>query len=152
MQIYPIISLSDHPERLDEMAEWFHNKWSVPKSAYVDSMTDSLRGTAPFPQWYVATDGNTIIGGLGIIENDFHERKDLSPNVCAVYVEPQYRCQGIAGALLRRVCNDMAKKGLDTLYLLTDHTGFYERYGWEFLCMVLGDGEEKPSRMYVHRT
>ena len=39
----------------------------------------------------------------------------------------------------------------DTLYLLTDHTGFYERCGWEFFCMAQGDGEEAPSRMYVHR-
>ena len=88
----------------------------------------------------------------GIIENDFHNRKDLSPNVCAVYVEEAWRCQGIAGALLERACRDMARRGISTLYLLTDHTSFYERYGWEFYCMVQGDGEEELSRMYIHRT
>lgn len=36
-------------------------------------------------------------------------------------------------------------------YLVTDHTAFYERYGWEFLCMVQGDGETNMSRMYVHQ-
>ena len=30
-------------------------------------------------------------------------------------------------------------------------TGFYERYGWEFLCMAMGDGEIEPSRIYMHR-
>ena len=35
--------------------------------------------------------------------------------------------------------------------LFTDHTGFYERYGWEFFCMAQGDGEDRPSRMYIHR-
>ena len=39
-------------------------------------------------------------GGAGVIENDFHDRKDLTPNVCAVYVEEHCRCQGIAGKLL----------------------------------------------------
>lgn len=24
-------------------------------------------------------------------------------------------------------------------------------YGWEFLCMVQGDGEPEMSRMYIHR-
>ena len=24
-------------------------------------------------------------------------------------------------------------------------------YGWEFLCMVQGDGEEKMTRMYIYR-
>lgn len=45
----------------------------------------------------------------------------------------------------------MKEKGIDTLYLVTDHIGFYERYGWEFYCMVQGDGEAEMSRMYIHR-
>ena len=46
---------------------------------------------------------------------------------------------------------DMREKGFSPLYLLTDHIGFYERYGWEFLCMVQGNGEAESSRMYIHR-
>jgi len=46
----------------------------------------------------------------------------------------------------------MAAKGIETLYLLTDHTGFYERYGWDFFCLVQGDGEPEMARMYVHKT
>jgi N-acetylglutamate synthase-like GNAT family acetyltransferase len=96
-------------------------------------------------------DDDNIIGGMGVIENDFHDRKDLSPNVCAVYTEDAYRCKGIAGRLLDMVVNDMRSKGITPLYLVTDHTGFYERYGWEFLCMVQGDGEPDMTRMYIHR-
>ena len=57
---------------------------------------------------------------------------------------------GIAGALLNFVCADMNARGISTLYLVTDHTSFYERYGWQFYCMVQGDGEEEPSRLYIH--
>lgn len=103
------------------------------------------------PQWYLVRKDDRIVGGLGVIENDFHNRKDLTPNVCAVYVEEEYRCQGIAGKMLNYVCADMKKKGIDTLYLVTDHTSFYERYDWKFLCMVQGDGEPDMTRMYVHR-
>lgn len=46
---------------------------------------------------------------------------------------------------------EMKEKGIDTLYLVTDHTSFYERYGWEHFCMVQGDGETNMSRMYIHR-
>ena len=55
----------------------------------------------------MAVEEDRIIGGLGVIENDFHDRKDLSPNVCAVYTEENKRCQGIAGSLLDFVCDDM---------------------------------------------
>lgn len=148
---YEIWKLRDHGECLDRAAAWFHAKWGVPLEAYRESMGQCLRREGPVPQWYAAVEGEAIIGGLGVIENDYHDRKDLTPNVCAVYVERARRRRGIAGALLNHVCADMAELGVDTLYLLTDHTSFYERYGWEFLCMVQGDGEEKPSRMYIHK-
>lgn len=145
-----VIKISDKPELLHTAAKWFSEKWRVPLAAYIESMEDSLKSPT-VPQWYIAMESERIIGGLGIIENDFHDRKDLTPNVCAVYVEESHRCRGIAGDLLNEVCSDMFKKGIDTLYLLTDHTGFYERYGWEFFCMALGEGEDEMSRMYIHR-
>ena len=117
----------------------------------MESMEGCLKGTKTVPQWYMAMEDNRIIGGLGVIENDFHDRKDLAPNVCAVYVEEDKRCNGIAGALLNYVCADMKEKGISTLYLITGHTCFYERYGWDFLCMVQGDGEPDLTRMYIHR-
>lgn len=144
-----IFNLREHPELLDRAAQWFHEKWGIPLEAYRESMEACLKGKGPVPQWYAAVDGDTIVGGLGVIENDFHNRKDLAPNVCAVYVEEAHRCRGFAGALLNHVCADMAALGVGTLYLLTGHTSFYERYGWQFLCTAWGDGDAAPSRMYV---
>lgn len=147
-----ILRLADRPELKERAAGWFHEKWGIPLAAYLDSMDACLRGDGPVPQWYLAMEGDRIAGGLGVIENDFHDRKDLTPNVCAVYTEADRRGRGVAGALLRYVCADMEEKGIHTLYLLTDHASFYERYGWEFLCMAQGDGEPEPSRVYVHRS
>ncbi len=146
-----ILNIREHPERADEAAGWFHEKWGIPLSAYEESIKACLEKKSAVPQWYVAAENDRIVGGLGVIENDFHNRKDLAPNVCAVYVEEARRGEGIAGALLHHVCWDMAARGVDVLYLVTDHTGFYERYGWEFLCMVQGDGEDHLTRMYIHR-
>ena len=101
--------------------------------------------------WYLCLDGENIVAGLGVIDNDFHDRKDLAPNVCAVYTETVYRKKGLAGELLNKVVDDMKNKGITPLYLVTDHVGFYERYGWEFLCMVQGDDEPEMTRMYIHR-
>lgn len=101
--------------------------------------------------WYLCLDGNKIVGGMGVIENDFHDRKDLSPNVCAVYTEEAYRKNGIAGHLLDMTVEDLKSRGVTPVYLVTDHTGFYERYGWEFLCMVQSDGEPDMTRMYIHK-
>ena len=144
------ITLRDRPELMDAAADWFCSKWRVPKEAYVECMSAYLDRETEYG-WYLCLDGDQIVGGLGVIENDFHDRKDLTPNVCAVYTEEAYRCQGIAGKLLNMAVEDLRSKGISPVYLLTDHTGFYERYGWEFYCMVQGDGESEPSRMYIHR-
>lgn len=146
-----LLKLREHEDMVREAAKWFHQKWGIPLEAYQESMEACLCREKPVPQWYLAMSEDTIAGGMGVIENDFHDRKDLTPNVCAVYVEKEYRGQGIAGKLLELVCDDMKSQDIGILYLVTDHTSFYERYGWEFLCMVQGVDETEQSRMYVHR-
>ena len=146
---YSYLSLRDKPELKNEAAEWFSSKWSVPKEAYLHCMDAYLNHQTELG-WYLCLDDDRIIGGLGTIENDFHDRKDLSPNICAVYTEKEYRNQGIAGRLLNMAVDDLKTKGITPVYLVTNHVGFYERYGWEFLCMVQGDGEPYQSRLYLH--
>ena len=136
----------------NDIANWFHKKWNIPLEAYLESINECLKNENAVPQWYIAISDCKVIGGVGVIENDFHNRKDLAPNICAVYVEEEYRCQGIASKMLEFVCNDMKEKNINTLYLITDHTSFYERCGWDFLCMVQGDEKKELTRMYIHHT
>ncbi len=144
------IELREMPELKESAADWFHEKWGVPKEAYLECMNEDLNRETEYG-WYLCLDNDRITGGLGVIENDFHDRKDLAPNVCAVYTEEDHRGRGIAGRLLDMAVSDLRSKGVSPVYLVTDHTGFYERYGWEFLCMVQGDGEADMTRMYIHR-
>ena len=143
-----ILPLTAVPTLLPTLAAWFHDKWGIPYAAYEESMTDALAEQASVPAWYAILEGDRIIGGAGVIANDFHDRPDLTPNICALYIEPDRRGRGLAGKLLDHICADMKEKGISTLYLLTDHTAFYERYGWEFYCLAHGDGEDTPSHMY----
>lgn len=145
-----IIKLLDSPHMMEEAATWFYEKWNIPYEAYLESMKLCLSKQVIIPQWYCVRCNNQMVAGCGVIENDFHNRKDCTPNVCALYVEKEYRGQGIAGKLLNYVCNDMKNQKIETLYLITDYTSFYERYGWKYLCSVQGDGEPNLSRMYVH--
>ena len=144
------ITLREKPELMENAALWFNSKWGVPKEAYLECMESYLSDETELG-WYLCLDGDKIVGGMGVIENDFHDRKDLAPNVCAVYTEESYRKQGIAGVLLNMVVDDLKSKGISPVYLVTDHTSFYERYGWEFFCMAQGDGEEDMTRLYIHR-
>lgn len=150
MSEFDYITLRERPELKNTAAKWFNSKWGAPEEAYLECMENYLSGKTEYG-WYLCLSGERIAGGMGVIENDFHDRKDLSPNVCAVYTEEDCRGKGIAGRLLDMVVEDMRSKGISPLYLVSDHIGFYERYGWEFFCMAQGDGEDHMTRVYIHR-
>ena len=42
-------------------------------------MDEAIHGEKAVPQWYLALESDRIIGGMRVIENDFHPRKDLAP-------------------------------------------------------------------------
>lgn len=146
--IYRAELTGEHPESIDEAAAWFAGKWGIPKEAYSGSMREAA-ACGGVPQWYVLRDADgRIAGGCGVIENDFHARRDLAPNLCALFVEPEHRGRGLARRLVSLALRDMEARGISRLYLITDHTGLYERMGWSYLCDVLCDGGE-VSRVYV---
>ena len=142
-----IILLRDRPELITEAAEWFSSKWNIPAQTYIDSMNEALSKKA-VPAWYVVLNGeNKIIAGIGVIENDFHKRPDLTPTICAVYVEEAYRRQGLAKKLLDRATDDLAQCGINSVYLSTAHDSFYEKCGWKFYGMV-EETDGNMVRMY----
>lgn len=150
MNEYSYVTLRQVPELKETAAVWFHSKWGVPQEAYLECMDAYLKKETEYG-WYLCLENGRIAGGLGVIENDFHDRKDLTPNVCAVYTEPEYRCQRIAGRLLDFVVKNMKSKRITPIYLIMEHASFYERYGWKFLCMVQGDDEPDMTRIYIHK-
>lgn len=151
-KIPEIVRLREHKGRMEQASKWFSSKWGVTQEAYRENMKQCTGQITTVPQWYlILNDQEEIIAGAGVIENDFHNRKDLSPNLCALFVEKAYRNQGIARKLLDFVREDMCRMGVEKLYLVTDHTEFYEKCGWGFLTMVRDD-EGYPERMYVAET
>lgn len=143
--LWRIWRLAEHPGMTDEAAAWFSEKWDIPEEAYRESMQESAQAGGDVPQWYIVRADNdpagSIIAGCGIIENDFHDRPDLTPNLCALYVEEEHRHHGLARHLLNHARAEAAAMGHERLYLVTDLVGFYEKCGWEYL----GDAHESDG-------
>ena len=150
MENYIYITLRQRPDLKNTAAKWFSDKWSIPINAYLKCMDDYVNNVTEYG-WYVCLLDNKIVGGLGVIDNDFHNRKDLTPNVCAVYTEEKHRNKGIAGNLLNMAIEDLRNKGISSVYLVTDRVGFYEKYGWKFICFVECNNQTSLSRMYIHQ-
>lgn len=150
--VFPDLKLVNVVEDTDiksKLSLFFEDKRSIPKESYIKSFNDALISKKGVPYWVALMDikGN-IVAGAGIIENDFHERKDLTPNICALYVEENYRHNRIAKFLLETLENRLKDYGYKYFYLLTDLVGFYEQYGYEYLFDVRNDGDDSYSRYY----
>ena len=66
-------------------------------------------------------------------------------------MEQAYRRRGLARALLRYIREDAARMGITTLYLVTEHTDFYEKCGWQH-CAMCKDDDGLPLRVYKAET
>lgn len=130
-----VISVRKCPQYKALAIQYFQTKWANKDTMkiYDDCITHCITTTAPLPQWYLLMESDEIIGGAGLITNDFISRMDLYPWICAVYIEEKHRGKAYASILLDFIKKNTKEMGFSNLYLCTDHIGFYEKYGFQFI-------------------
>ena len=77
---YTYITLRQMPQLKEQAAIWFHDKWKVPKEAYLECMEAYLNNEIEY-SWYLCLDGDRIIGGLGAVSYthlDVYKRQQKS--------------------------------------------------------------------------
>ncbi|AIN17634.1 acetyltransferase domain protein [Yersinia rochesterensis] len=129
-----IISVRNQPEYKDKAIHYFQSKWATDetKMLYQDCITQCIGAKNPLPQWYLMEFNSEIIGGVGLITNDFISRMDLYPWLCALYIEEHFRGHTYGALLIKHLAEETKQLGFDELHLCTDHIGFYEKYGFTF--------------------
>ena len=142
-------SVRDFPDEWEVFYSYIASKWTDKegKALYDDCIFHALKAEFFLPNWFLAFEGNEIVGCAGLITNDFISRMDLMPLLCALYVNEDKRKRGIAGMLISAVREYAKKNGMKYVYLATDHTAFYERYGG----IYMGEGVhpwKETSRIY----
>ncbi len=143
-----IISIRKNPEYAEEAVAYLQAAWPVVyPPIYEDSMKHCLRSSSVLPQWYLLKKGEKIIGCAGLITNDFISRMDLYPWVCALFIEKESRGNAYGALLLEKAKEDSRAFGFRSLYLCTEHIGYYEKYGFEYIGQGYHPWEEE-SRMY----
>lgn len=93
------------------------------------------------------TDGDELISFCTYAEKDDIQPTALTPWIGFVYTFPQYRGHRYVGRLFQEI-ERLAKAGkVHDIYISTNHTGLYEKYGCEFFQMM-NDMNGEPSRIY----
>lgn len=133
---YQIISIRRKPEYSERAIDWFASKWGIDRKEYEKSIHDCINNNESLPQWYLAVDEeDEIVGGCGLIQNDFVDRTDLFPYLCALFVEEEARGNALGAKLLENARIEAGRLGFDKIYLCTDHTAYYEKHGWKYIAI-----------------
>lgn len=132
-----VISIKEQPEYKGIAIRYFQSKWASENSmkVYEDCIANCITAPNPLPQWYLLMDNDRIVGCGGLITNDFISRMDLYPWACAIYIEEEYRGNAYGSILLEQAKKDAKLGGFSHLYLCTNHIGYYEKYGFEYIGM-----------------
>jgi N-acetylglutamate synthase-like GNAT family acetyltransferase len=144
-----VINVRESSEYKEQAIAYIQSKWGNRRNnkVYEDCISHSIDTKNPLLIWYLLMDSETIIGCAGLITNDFISRMDLCPWLCALFIDKKYRGQNLGSLLISKIKDDVAKIGLDKLYLCTDFTGYYEKFGFSYI----GEGYHpwgESSRIY----
>lgn len=140
------LNASDNKEQwIDKMKEcnWGAGQWLADLLTQ-NKLQEMVGNGALVP---MLTDGDELVSFCTFAPLDEIQPTELSPWIGFVYTFPKYRGNRYAGVLLDW-CECIATiMGKDNIYISTDHTGLYEKYGYEFLNnQITVNGEE--SRIY----
>ena len=96
------------------------------------------------------TDGDELISFCTYAEKDDIQPTDLTPWMGFVYTFPEHRGHRYVGLLMEEIERLARKEGITEVFISTNHTGLYEKYGCEFK-REMKDINGELSRVYVKK-
>nr|WP_269468400.1 GNAT family N-acetyltransferase [Leclercia tamurae] len=131
------------PQHAEQVIDWLWQAFGdgLARDFFASVVTYSQTPDA-LPLTFIATEGDRLLGTVGLWRCDLITRQDLYPWLAALYVDEAARGQGLAGKLQQHVQRYAAENGHRELHLWSACRDFYERYGWHYI----GDGLEYPDK------
>lgn len=98
----------------------------------------------------IMTDEERLVSFCTLTRKDCVDDENLFPWIGFVFTSPKYRGHRYSGELIEYCCKKAAEQGFENVYIATDHTGLYEKYGFTYIESRV-DICNEISRIYVRK-
>lgn len=141
---YRIAAVSGRPDLAPIVATWLVNAFGHPGGRTLEEMTSLILSPPKGPEeTFVLFDQDKPVGTASLAHDDLASRRDLTPWLAGVFVEPSSRGRGYATALVRQVEAFASSACVTTLWLYTwTAESLYERLGWQRVGLEKDSGKE----------
>jgi N-acetylglutamate synthase-like GNAT family acetyltransferase len=129
-----IYNLADKKEYFEQVFEYIYEEFFPnSKKEYIKTWLISSTKNAGIPQMLIALEKEKLVGCVGLWLSDLQSRQDLSPWLSVLYVDKEYRNQGIGKQLINQTLAEAKKENVEEIYLFTELKGYYEKIGWQLV-------------------
>jgi N-acetylglutamate synthase-like GNAT family acetyltransferase len=120
------------------ITEWQYEQWGKDLGQTKEIVRTYIENSLcenRIPQTIVAVENGNLLGYCNInMFDDLVQYPHIYPWLRYIYVDKAERGRGIARKLLEFIPTAMKNLNIPELYLLTNHSDFYEKFGWEYAC------------------
>lgn len=109
------------------------------------------RPDAPLPDAYIAVEKGKVVGGYTLAVKEILWSEDKGLWVATLYVDPAFRGRHLSPVLLAHARRQGGRLGFEKIYLATEHSNYYEKYGF-FPIGPDACAWGEPTRMFENTT
>ncbi|MCH5187563.1 MAG: GNAT family N-acetyltransferase [Oscillospiraceae bacterium] len=149
-----IESIRNNPGMAKTAKNYCKEKWEKVYTVFCRTLDRSLAAEKLPETWLVINGNGDLCGFYQLSETEvLIKHPGLSPFISLLYVDRERLASGTGGGemLLTHAKYEAARFGYHTLYLCTDHIGYYEKYGFRELGLDL-DAWGRPTKLYAADT
>lgn len=136
-----IYNIKDRPEYLREVITLTQKEWGKTELTQeelenkINQKIERIRELFNHPCYckLILLEDNILVGFISIFPTDGEERQDLSPWYATMYVKEKYRGKGYSKILNNAILEEARNRKIKRIYLKTELTNYYERFGAEFM-------------------
>lgn len=146
-----LINIKDYMCDLKEVVDMITQEWGKffrsSKEEKYSKIKQAIESNQQYPQIYVLKDNKKIVGSFTIKEHDL-EDCDLTPWLACVIIKKELRGSGYGRIILQHI-KKVIEENYPEIYLTTQHIGYYEKIGFEFVKHVSHNDE--IDRLYTKK-